>query len=79
MAVRPARPRPRRVPSADVPLASVVGPCACPWRSTGWAEIARICPRIYVQDNGRRLIDGSAGEVMASIEIRLAYLRGEAT
>ena len=41
-------------------------------------EVARICPRIYVQDNGRRLIDGPAGLVMASPELRRAYLGGEA-
>ena len=41
-------------------------------------EVARICPRIYVQDNGQRLIDGPAGDVMASPELRRAYLGGEA-
>ena len=41
-------------------------------------EVARICPRIYVQDNGRCLIDGPAGQVMASPELRRAYLGGEA-
>ena len=41
-------------------------------------EVARICPRICVQDNGRRLIDGPVGEVMASPELRRAYLGGEA-
>ena len=41
-------------------------------------EVARICPRIYVQDNGRRLIQGPASEVMASPELRRAYLGGEA-
>ena len=40
-------------------------------------EVARICPRIYVQDNGRQLVDGPAGEVMASPELRRAYLGGE--
>ena len=40
-------------------------------------EVARICPRIYVQDNGRRLIDGPAGQVMASPELRRAYPGGE--
>ena len=39
-------------------------------------EVARICPRIYVQDNGRRLIDGPVGQVMASPELRRAYLGG---
>ena len=37
-------------------------------------EVARICPRIYVQDNGRHLVDGPADQVMASPEIRRAYL-----
>ena len=41
-------------------------------------EVARICPRIYVQDNGRRLVDGPADRVMASPELRRAYLGGEA-
>ena len=40
-------------------------------------EVARICPRIYVQDNGRRLIDGPVDQVMASPELRRAYLGGE--
>ena len=40
-------------------------------------EVARICPRIYVQDNGRRLIDGPVGQVMESPELRRAYLGGE--
>ena len=41
-------------------------------------EVARICPRIYVRDNGRRLIDGPAEQVMTSPELRRAYLGGEA-
>ena len=41
-------------------------------------EVARICPRIYVQNKGRHLVDGPAGEVMASPEVRRAYLGGEA-
>jgi len=41
-------------------------------------EVARICPEIYVQDNGRRLLQGPAAEVMASPELRRAYLGGEA-
>ncbi len=40
-------------------------------------EVARICARIYVQDNGKGLIDGRAGEVLASPELRRAYLGGE--
>ena len=39
-------------------------------------EVARICPEIYVQDNGRRLLQGPAAEVMASPELRRAYLGG---
>ena len=41
-------------------------------------EVARICPRIYVQDNGRHLVDGPSEQVMASPELRRAYLGGEA-
>jgi branched-chain amino acid transport system ATP-binding protein len=37
-------------------------------------EVARICPQIYVQDNGRRLLHGPTAEVMASPELRRAYL-----
>ncbi len=37
-------------------------------------EVARICPRIYAQDNGRPLVDGPADRVMASPELRRAYL-----
>ena len=40
-------------------------------------EVARICPRIYVQDNGRHLMNGAAGEIMASPELRRVYLGGE--
>ena len=40
-------------------------------------EVARICPRIYVQDRGRPLVEGPAAEVMASPELRRAYLGGE--
>ena len=40
-------------------------------------EVARICPELYVQDNGRRLAQGATAEVMASPEVRRAYL-GEA-
>ena len=40
-------------------------------------EVARLCPRIYVQDNGRYLMDGTAGEVLESPELRRAYLGGE--
>ncbi len=37
-------------------------------------EVARICPEIYVQDQGRPLLRGPAAEVMASPELRRAYL-----
>jgi len=40
-------------------------------------EVARICPQIYVQDQGRRLLQGPTAQVMASAELRRAYL-GEA-
>ena len=41
-------------------------------------EVARICPETYVQDNGRPLLRGPTPEVMASPELRRAYLGGEA-
>ena len=41
-------------------------------------EVARICPCIYVPDNGRRLVVGPSEQVMASAELRRAYLGGEA-
>lgn len=41
-------------------------------------EVARICPSLYVQDNGRRLLEGPTDEVMASPELRRAYLGTEA-
>ncbi len=41
-------------------------------------EVARICPGLYVQDNGRPLLRGTTPEVMASPELRRAYLGGEA-
>ena len=37
-------------------------------------EVARICPEIYVQDNGKRLLLGPAADVMASPELHAAYL-----
>jgi len=40
-------------------------------------EVARICLQIYVQDQGRRLLQGPTAQVMASPELRRAYL-GEA-
>lgn len=39
-------------------------------------EVARICPQLYVQDNGRRLAQGPTAEIMASSELRRAYLGG---
>ena len=39
-------------------------------------EVARICPEIYVQDNGRRLLQGPTPEVMASPALHRAYLGG---
>ena len=41
-------------------------------------EVARICPEIYVQDQGRPLLRGPTAEVMQSSELRRAYLGGEA-
>jgi branched-chain amino acid transport system ATP-binding protein len=40
-------------------------------------EVARICPELYVQDNGRRLLQGPTAEVMASPDLHRAYLGGE--
>ena len=37
-------------------------------------EVARICPEIYVQDNGERLLQGPTDEVMANPELHRAYL-----
>ncbi len=39
-------------------------------------EVARICPELYVQDNGRPLLRGPTPAVMASPELRRAYLGG---
>jgi branched-chain amino acid transport system ATP-binding protein len=41
-------------------------------------EVARICPELYVQDNGRRLLQGPTAAVMASPELHRAYLGGGA-
>jgi branched-chain amino acid transport system ATP-binding protein len=37
-------------------------------------EVMRICPLLYVQDNGKPLAFGEAQEVMANPEVRRAYL-----
>ncbi|NNF77523.1 MAG: ATP-binding cassette domain-containing protein [Rhizobiales bacterium] len=37
-------------------------------------EVTRICPTLYVQDNGRALAHGPAEEVMADPAVRRAYL-----
>jgi len=39
-------------------------------------EVMRICPRLYVQDNGRPLAFGDAHEVMQDKAVRAAYLGG---
>ena len=62
-------------------VASLAGPESSGGRSVlliehNIREVARICPEIYVQDNGRRLLQGPAAEVMASPELRRAYLGG---
>ena len=62
-------------------VASLAGPKSGGGRSVlliehNIREVARICPEIYVQDNGRRLLQGPAAEVMASPELRRAYLGG---
>ena len=42
-------------------------------------EVVRVCPSLYVQDNGRRLALGPTEEVMRSPEVRRAYLGGGAS
>ncbi len=37
-------------------------------------EVTRICPRLYVQDNGRKLADGSTADVMRDKTVLDAYL-----
>lgn len=37
-------------------------------------EVTRICPTLYVQDNGRALANGPTDEVMADPAVRRAYL-----
>lgn len=41
-------------------------------------EVTRICPRLYVQDNGRALAHGPTDQVMADPAVRRAYLGLEA-
>ncbi len=40
-------------------------------------EVLRICPTIYVQDNGRPLAFGPAQEIMDDPKVRQAYLGGQ--
>ncbi|MGI9335405.1 MAG: ABC transporter ATP-binding protein [Gammaproteobacteria bacterium] len=40
-------------------------------------EVLRICPTLYVQDNGRSLAFGPSREVMARQDVRNAYLGAE--
>lgn len=37
-------------------------------------EVLRVCPTLYVQDNGKPLAFGDADEVMSNPEVRRAYL-----
>jgi branched-chain amino acid transport system ATP-binding protein len=37
-------------------------------------EVARICPQLYVQDNGKSLLHGKTAEIMASPLLHSAYL-----
>ncbi|MFV2092856.1 MAG: ABC transporter ATP-binding protein [Hyphomicrobiales bacterium] len=39
-------------------------------------EVMRICPLLYVQDNGRPLAFGNTAEVMQNARVRTAYLGG---
>lgn len=41
-------------------------------------EVTRICPRLYVQDNGRKLADGPTGTVMKDRRVLDAYLGSHA-
>lgn len=41
-------------------------------------EVARICPQLYVQDNGCRLLQGPTAEVMADPALHHAYLGKDA-
>jgi branched-chain amino acid transport system ATP-binding protein len=41
-------------------------------------EVTRICPRLFVLDNGRPLADGPTGAVIADPAVRRAYLGGKA-
>ena len=41
-------------------------------------EVTRICPTLYVQDNGRPLAFGATPTVMADPAVRRAYLGGQA-
>jgi branched-chain amino acid transport system ATP-binding protein len=41
-------------------------------------EVLRICPTLYVQDNGVPLAFGEASEVMKNPDVRTAYLGGHA-
>lgn len=40
-------------------------------------EVTRICPSLYVQDNGKPLARGTTDEVMADPAVRRAYLGGK--
>ena len=40
-------------------------------------EVARICPELYVQDNGRRLLQGPTTEIMNNPKLHQAYLGKE--
>jgi branched-chain amino acid transport system ATP-binding protein len=62
-------------------IAALVGPESGGGRSVlliehNIREVARICPELYVQDNGRRLLQGPTAAVMASPELHRAYLGG---
>ena len=39
-------------------------------------EVMRICPKVYVQDQGRSLAFGETQEVMARLDVQKAYLGG---
>ncbi len=60
-------------------LADLIASLVTPARSVlliehNIGEVARICSEIYVQENGQRLLQGAADQVMASAVLRQAYL-----
>ena len=40
-------------------------------------EVMRICPKVYVQDQGSPVAFGPTAEIMARVDVVQAYLGGE--